>query len=200
MDTAKKIQTAVRLLANETYANWKRNYFKRRLGRHRIITNILGLTSKEIKIIALKYSNLSQSQLSILLSSYILEDQIVAAEIMLLKYLKGSFEVKTKISNYFWINRAVFRGWNFKDRLFQVFIGDQAIYTKNYKRVEFLLNRNDSWDQRVGVVVLTHLILYDTSNLLFFKYKSVLDKNKDPEVHQALRLLYKKTGLNNKEK
>ena len=151
----------------------------------------IGLTVPQSRSLAIKYKDLSFSEISQLLKSKIHEERLIALLILVHRFKKNPDEQK-KIYNFYLQNTKYINNWDLVDLSSHKIIGEYLL--DKPKDILFELARSENlWERRIAMISTFSFIRdrkFDTS----LKIAEFLVKDKEDLIQKALGWMLREIG------
>ncbi len=186
------VQRELEKKANKEKAVFLGRYFKTGKGEYGEGDVFLGITVPEQRKIALRFVDLSLSDIAGLLKSGIHEHRFTALEILVMKYEKADPKeqkeiVKLYLSHTRWINN-----WDLVDTSAQYILG-QYLADKDLSVLYKLARSKNIWERRIAIIATHHFInqndFADTLNIAELLLADTHDL-----IHKAVGWMLREVG------
>lgn len=189
-----KLKRDVRRLVSPKKAKIYQRFFKTGKGEYGEGDVFLGLTVPQSRNIAVKYKDLSFSDIKILLKSKIHEERLIALLILVHSFEKGTETDRNRIYNFYLKNTKFINNWDLVDLSAAKIVG-QYLMDKS-KNVLFKLARSKNiWERRISIIA-TYQFIKDGRSQEALKISEMLLKDDHDLIHKAVGWMLREVGKN----
>ncbi|MHA6696759.1 DNA alkylation repair protein [Chryseobacterium sp. A301] len=197
--TAKDLQEALALLAQEDRRIKNTRFFKTGVGDYGFGDEFLGVTVPDQRKIASSLYSLSLEELQKVLRSSIHEHRSCALFILVLKFEKeNKSEERMEIVRFYLENLSWVNNWDLVDSSCYKILGRHCYETNSAAILHELAQRNDLWANRIAIVSTMFHLKKDVYELT----KELVLKNKNHShdlMHKANGWLLREMGKRNED-
>jgi 3-methyladenine DNA glycosylase AlkD len=155
--TVQEIRTGLRKLGNKKRATVSQRFFKTGPGEYGEGDIFLGITVPELRKLAMKYQDITPTEVLQLLQSAIHEERLLALLILVRAYAGGDEHSKKKIYALYLRNTQYINNWDLVDTSAEHIVG--AFLTgKSKKPLSVLAQSSDLWERRIAIMATFHFI------------------------------------------
>jgi 3-methyladenine DNA glycosylase AlkD len=191
------------IILKEIYSHQDRNkaqilsrFFKTGKGQYGEGDIFLGLTVPVSRKIALKYKDISNTDISCLLKNKIHEIRLIALLILVFKYKKADFKIKKEIVDFYLKNTKYINNWDLVDLSAHHILGEYFSDKKNKEILIELAQSKNLWEQRIAIVS-TFAFIRKGDMELTIKISKILINHKHDLIHKACGWMLREMGKRN---
>ena len=182
-------------LKNPEKAKLLARFFKTGKGEYGEGDVFLGIMVPDSRKIAIKYKNLSFSEIKTLLNSKIHEGRLIALLILVNNYNNGGNKEKGKIFDFYLKNTKKINNWDLVDLSAHKIVGAHLI-GKDKSILYKLVKSDNLWERRIAVIATFNFInnnKFDDS----LKISRLLLNDKHDLIHKAVGWMLREIGKKN---
>ena len=182
-------------LKNPEKAKLLARFFKTGKGEYGEGDVFLGIMVPDSRKIAIKYKNLSFSEIKTLLNSKIHEGRLIALLILVNNYNNGGNKEKGKIFDFYLKNTKKINNWDLVDLSAHKIVGAHLI-GKDKSILYKLVKSDNLWERRIAVIATFNFInnnKFDDS----LKISRLLLNDKHDLIHKAVGWMLREVGKKN---
>ncbi len=189
------IQKAMRDIAkNPEYTS---RFFKTGIGEYSSHDVFIGAPVPSIRMIAKQFKDINFTDISILLTSKINEERLLALIILTNAYKTSDEYKKEAIFQFYLDHLDHVNNWNLVDASAHLIIGHH-LYDNNREILLDLAIDNNMWYRRIAIVSTLHFIRSGDLDYTF-KISKMLLKDKEDLIHKATGWMLREAGKKSKE-
>lgn len=191
------IQKELRSLENRQKAKSLSRYFKTGKGDYAEGDVFLGLNLPQLRSISKKYSDLSLSEIALLLKSKIHEERLVSLLILVNLYEKNIHHRK-KIFDFYLNNLEYINNWDLVDLSSYKIVG-RFLYGWNkeyFSILKSLAKSRNIWERRISIVSTYYFIKNNEFNEAL-KISKMLLRDEHDLIHKAVGWMLREIGKRN---
>ena len=188
-DILKEIESIRNRKKDETLSR----FFKTGRGQYGEGDIFWGLTVPVSRTIALKYKDLSLSDISLLLKNKVHEVRLIALLILVWKYQHSEIKEKEKIVKFYLKNTKYINNWDLVDMSSHYILGDYLSYKKSKQILLKLAKSKNLWEERIAIVSTYALIRKGELEWTFSISKIFLEHEHDL-IHKACGWMLREAG------
>lgn len=188
-------QKKLREYATEEDAESLARYFKTGPGQYGEGDQFIGVTVPEMTAVAKKFAfEISDSELTHLLSSPIHEDRCLALKILVLRYARAkSLTEKKKITEFYLDHLPAMNNWDLVDLSCYKLLGLYCLETGKVEILRRLSRSKRHWDKRIAIVSTLAFIREKKCDLTYEFAEQFLDEQEDL-MHKATGWMLREAG------
>ena len=195
--SCKKLQSAMREMANPEIAAHSAGFFKTGKGEYGEGDKFLGVRVPPIRALAKQYQGISLTEILKLLKSKYHEERLLAVILMVNSYTRSDESGQSDIYHAYLDNTHLINGWDLVDSSAHQIVGG---YLLDKKRQGLrVLSRSESlWERRISIIATLHYIrLKQFDDTL--KISKALLKDKEDLIHKAVGWMLREVGNRDRE-
>lgn len=196
-DTAAKVKSELKSLANPEKAKFLRRYFKTGKGEYAEGDKFIGITVPVQRIVAKKYSNLPLNEIQKLIKDPVHEARVTAVFILCGQYSNADDKKKKIFVDFLLTNKKFINNWDLVDSSAHQILGDYLI-NKPHKILFKLAKSGNVWDRRIAVVS-TYAFIRKREYSSALKIFEMLLNDKHDLIHKAAGWMLREIGNRNVE-
>ncbi len=183
----------LKLLQDPAKASFHAKYFKTGKGEYGEGDVFLGITVPEQRKVALKFRDMSFTDVGRLIKSSIHEHRFVALEILVAKYEKtGNDSEKKKIFDFYISQKKYINNWDLVDTSARYIVGDYLEDKEKDILYRMTLSKN-VWERRIAIVS-THHFISNGSYGETIKIAELLLNDEHDLIHKAVGWMLREVG------
>lgn len=189
-----RAQLALRKIAKPHRVEALMYFFKTGKGQYGEGDQFIGISVPDNRNTALKFLDLTDSELSQVLSSPIHEDRAMALHILNEKYRKTKdLKVRKALVNFYLKHKKFVNNWDLVDMSCYKLVGHYCHLIKDHSLLIKLSNSKAHWDKRIAMVGTMSLIRGNDLDLTF-KFAEKFLNEKEDLMHKASGWLLREAG------
>lgn len=149
--TVLQIKGELKRMVDCQRAKFLQGYFKTGKGEYGEGDIFLGITVPDSRKIAIRYKDLSFSEISKLLCSKFHEERLIALLILVQKFNKGDGKTKKEIYEFYLKNTKHINNWDLVDLSSHKIVGQYLLH-KNCLILEKLARSRNIWERRIACI------------------------------------------------
>lgn len=192
-----RILKEINLHKNKNRAKASAWYFKTGKGQYGEGDVFWGLTVPECRKIAIKYGNLSEAELALLLKNKVHEIRLVGILALVHEYKNGAKKEKKKIVDFYLKNTRYINNWDLVDLSAHKILGEY-FFNKNRNILLKLARSKNLWEQRISIISTFAFIRKGEIEWSIKLAKMFLDHKHDL-IHKAVGWMIREVGKKNEK-
>src|SRR5581483_3656710 len=152
-----ELQNDLKKLANPKKAKVLARFFKTGKGEYGVGDIFLGIQVPDSRRLAIKYKDLSVSDIQKLLQSKIHEERLIALLILVHNFIKGDEQKKKEIFDFYIINTKYINNWDLVDLSADKIVGAYALDKKRDVLYTLAKSKN-MWERRIAIIATYQFI------------------------------------------
>lgn len=189
----------IELYKNKEKAKLLSRFFKTGIGEYGEGDIFWGLAVPTSRKIALKYKNISLSEISFLLKNKVHEVRLIGVLILINKYQKSNLQEKKKIVNFYLKNIKYINNWDLVDLSAPKILGDYLLNKKDRKILLKLSNSKNLWKERISILATFSFIRVLDFKWSFYLAQKFLNHKHDL-IHKACGWMLREIGKKDEKK
>jgi 3-methyladenine DNA glycosylase AlkD len=193
MPNLQQLKSELGKLADKKQAQILQRFFKTGHGQYGEGDIFLGLTSKQIKEAAKKYSGINLVEVQKLLNSKIHEERVASLRILVLKYGQAKDDkAKKQIVDFYLKNTKNINNWDLVDLSCPNILGDYLL-NKNRQILYKLAKSKNLWEKRISVIS-TFAFIRNKEFGDTLQISEILLNDKHDLIHKAVGWMLREAG------
>lgn len=192
MSDINKVRTELRRAASKKKARVLQRYFKTGPGEYGEGDLFIGIVVPTLRLIALRYTDLSMREIQSLLNSRIHEERTVALFMLVRRFEKADEAQRKIIYNFYLKNRSRVNNWDLVDLSADRIVGGY-LYNRSKHPIYKLTRSTSLWDRRIAVLATFHFIKRKEFEHSFKIITSLL-KDEEDLMHKACGWMLREIG------
>ncbi len=179
-------------LSNKEYAARLQKYFKTGKGEYGQGDKFLGIRVPNLRILAIKYQNISISQVSTLMKSSFHEERLFSLFVLVGLFKKANDEDRKKIYTLYLKNTKFINNWDLVDASAGRIVG-AYLFTRDKKKIYALAKSKNLWKRRISIMSTSYFIGHNEFTDTM-KIAEMLLNDKEDLIHKAVGWLLREIG------
>jgi len=192
MNSLADLRKELKSISNPDKAKFLKRFFKTGKGEYGYGDIFLGLTVPQSRTVALKYRQLSFSEIKKLLTSKIHEERLIALLILVDKYKNGKLDKQKEIVDYYLSNTSYINNWDLVDLSADKIIGHYLL-DKPTTILDKLAKSKNIWERRVAIVA-TYQFIKNNKFDETLKIGKILLNDKHDLIQKAVGWMLREVG------
>lgn len=169
------------------------SFFKTAKGEYGEGDQFIGVTTPDIRVIAMNNPNTPLNEVLKLLKSPINEERLLALFLLVQHYQKSNPQRQKQIASFYLKNRRYVNNWNLVDSSAHHIIGHFYFSNNSSKKLETLIQSKKHWDRRIAMVSTLFFIRNGNTKVAFKLAEKVLH-DKEDLMHKASGWMLREAG------
>lgn len=196
---ANQVKQAINKLKNPDKAKILSGFFKTGKGQYGEGDKFLGLTVPQQRTIAKQFTDLSLSEIKILLASPYHEHRLTGALILVEQYKASDDKLQKQIFDFYLNHSSAFNNWDLVDLTADNIVGNYLLkQNKQARKLLYNLAKSDNlWSKRIAIVS-TYSFIKTGQFTDIFKLAKMLLADKHDLIHKAVGWMLREAGKQDK--
>ena len=169
-------------------------FFKTGIGEYGEGDVFIGLSVPVSRKLAIEYSNLPLSDISLLLKSRIHEERLIALLILIIKFQRGDGIAKHQIYSSYLSYKKYINNWDLVDLSAPKIVGEYLRTQKDRSILIELAESESIWDKRIAMLATFQFIVKDRNFIDTFRVATILIPERHDLVQKAVGWMLREVG------
>ena len=193
----RKLQKAMREIADPDTAKQSAYYFKTGKGEYAEGDMFLGIRVSPIRLLAKQYAHLSLADTLKVLSSKYHEERLLALIMLVNRFAKSDVKLQKKIYCAYLDNTHFINNWDLVDSSAHQIVGGYLM-NKNKAPLTKLCRSTNLWERRIAIIATLHFIRKQQFDVTLQLALYLLNDSEDL-IHKAVGWMLREVGNRDRE-
>ena len=207
MDELSAIRKDIKKAADSKKAQLFQRFFKTGEGEYGYGDIFVGLTVPQSRLLSKKYAHLSLTDVTLLLTSSVHEERLIALFLLIQQFNKSSEPIKKEIYQRYLSHTKYINNWDLVDSSAYHIVGAYLWMIQNQKS-RFWTSQNDTltklakspnlWERRIAIIA-TYCFIRENNFEETLRIAEILLTDKHDLMHKAVGWMLREMGKKNQE-